>query len=192
MPGTSETAKIRDNLSELMKRKDVMEQLIEAYRSQGLIGEQLVDELGFPRNDIDLVAVRTARNKHVCLQNDHVALMKEIEKSLQNFHQIKKTPPKFDNTESAPTTRPFARFELIKPLSPAYLSGIEAQDLLISFDDITASNFGGLPQLATKMAEKENSTISLYVKRNEEIKMIQFEPKKWDGKGLLGATLKTL
>ena len=46
MPGTSETAKIRDNLSELMKRKDVMEQLIEAYRSQGLIGEALVDELG--------------------------------------------------------------------------------------------------------------------------------------------------
>ena len=46
MPGTSETAKIRDNLSELMKRKDVMEQLIEAYRSQGLIGEPLVDELG--------------------------------------------------------------------------------------------------------------------------------------------------
>ena len=132
MPGTSETAKIRDNLSELMKRKDVMEQLIEAYRSQGLIGEALVDELGtlfghwkdaphfrpyflgFPRNDVDLVAVRTARNKHVCLQNDHVALMKEIEKSLQNFHQIKKTPPKFDNTESAPTTRPFARFEQIK------------------------------------------------------------------------------
>ena len=32
--------------SELMKRKDVMEQLIEAYRSQGLIGEALVDELG--------------------------------------------------------------------------------------------------------------------------------------------------
>ena len=70
--------------------------------------------LGFPRNDVDLVAVRTARNKHVCLQNDHVALMKEIEKSLQNFHQIKKTPPKFDNTESAPSTRPFARFEQIK------------------------------------------------------------------------------
>ena len=154
--------------------------------------------------------------------------MKEIEKSLQNFHQIKKTPPKFDNTESAPTTRPFARFEQIKvlftvflfmthqfwpskqivktsnrknfinnktifqPLSPAYLSGIEASDLLISFDDITASNFGGLPQLAAKMAEKENKTISLYVKRDEEIKMIKFEPKKWDGKGLLGATLKTL
>ena len=40
--------------------------------------------------------------------------MKEIEKSLQNFHQIKKTPPKFDNTESAPLSRPFARFEQIK------------------------------------------------------------------------------
>ena len=46
--------------------------------------------------------------------------------------------------------------------------------------------------MAAKMAEKENKTISLYVKRDEKIKMIKFEPKKWDGKGLLGATLKTL
>merc|ERR1712137_209562 len=116
----------------------------------------------------------------------------KLQKSLQNFHQIKKTPPKFDNTESAPLSRPFARFEQIKPLSPAYLSGIEAGDHLISFDDITASNFGGLPQLAAKMAEKENNTITVYIKRDVEIKMIKFEPKKWDGKGLLGATLKTL
>ena len=46
--------------------------------------------------------------------------------------------------------------------------------------------------MAAKMAEKENNTITVYIKRDVEIKMIKFEPKKWDGKGLLGATLKTL
>ena len=71
MPATSESAKLKDDLSVLTKKKEVMEQLIAAYREQGMIGEELIDKEGFPRNDVDLVAVRTARNKHVCLQNDH-------------------------------------------------------------------------------------------------------------------------
>jgi len=71
MPATSESSKLKSDLSELTKKKGIMEQLIIAYREQGIIGENLIDQEGFPRNDIDLVAVRTARNKHACLQNDH-------------------------------------------------------------------------------------------------------------------------
>ena len=58
--------------------------------------------------------MRTARNKHVCLQNDHVALMKDIELALEKFHSIKKSPPKFDTTDSVPNTRPFAKVEQVK------------------------------------------------------------------------------
>eukprot|EP00438_Fugacium_kawagutii_P021987 Skav217015 [mRNA] locus=scaffold1803:241329:244217:- [translate_table: standard] len=32
----------------------------------------LVDDEGFPRGDIDLYAVRQARNKYVCAQTDHI------------------------------------------------------------------------------------------------------------------------
>ncbi|CAE7413334.1 unnamed protein product [Symbiodinium necroappetens] len=39
----------------------------------------LVDEEGFPRGDIDLYAVRQARNKYVCAQTDHTEVMKKIE-----------------------------------------------------------------------------------------------------------------
>ena len=37
---------LRDELKDLMKKKDVIESLIEAYRSQGIIGEDLIDQEG--------------------------------------------------------------------------------------------------------------------------------------------------
>ncbi|VDM01089.1 unnamed protein product [Schistocephalus solidus] len=39
----------------------------------------LIDAGGFPRSDIDLVAVRTARNRIICLNTDHAAVMRELE-----------------------------------------------------------------------------------------------------------------
>lgn len=41
----------------------------------------LVDDEGFPRGDIDLYAVRQARNKYVCAQTDHIEVMKKIEQA---------------------------------------------------------------------------------------------------------------
>ena len=41
----------------------------------------LVDDEGFPRGDIDLYAVRQARNKYVCAQTDHIEIMRKIEQA---------------------------------------------------------------------------------------------------------------
>ena len=51
--------------------------------SQGMPGVSgpLVDDEGFPRGDIDLYAVRQARNKYVCAQTDHMEVMKKIEQA---------------------------------------------------------------------------------------------------------------
>ncbi|CAE7343672.1 PSMD9, partial [Symbiodinium sp. KB8] len=46
----------------------------------------LVDEEGFPRGDIDLYAVRQARNKYVCAQTDHTEVMKKIEQAIAALH----------------------------------------------------------------------------------------------------------
>ncbi|KAK2194648.1 bifunctional Nas2 [Babesia duncani] len=46
----------------------------------------LVDKEDFPRNDIDLYAVRTARNRVACLKTDYEALMVEIESLLHKLH----------------------------------------------------------------------------------------------------------
>ena len=47
----------------------------------------LIDNEGYPRNDIDIVKVRTARRKIICLSNDHKAIMKKIYDALECIHQ---------------------------------------------------------------------------------------------------------
>ena len=68
-----------------------MEEELQAYmqvlESQGVdMKTSLVDNEGFPRNDIDVYLVRNTRHRIVCLQNDCRALMKEIELKLVEFH----------------------------------------------------------------------------------------------------------
>ncbi|KAF9318519.1 26S proteasome non-ATPase regulatory subunit 9 [Podila horticola] len=48
--------------------------------------DRLVDSNGFPRSDIDLVAVTTARSNIVKLKNDHKAIMLQIEEALHAVH----------------------------------------------------------------------------------------------------------
>lgn len=48
--------------------------------------ELLVDQEGFPRNDIDVYQVRQARQQIICLQNDHKELMNQIENLLHKLH----------------------------------------------------------------------------------------------------------
>ncbi len=45
----------------------------------------LVDREGFPRGDVDIYVVRTARQKVLCLQNDHKSLMKLLEVMSSNY-----------------------------------------------------------------------------------------------------------
>lgn len=42
---------------------------------------------GFPRADVDVHAVRISRNQVIRLQNDHKALMREVEGALQALHE---------------------------------------------------------------------------------------------------------
>jgi 26S proteasome regulatory subunit N4 len=92
--------------------------------------QPLVDREGFPRNDIDVVAVRTARHTIIgkCvpthdtysrrvyifnytefepamapieLTNDHKQLMKEIEQAILGLHQDNKSNPRTSNATAA-------------------------------------------------------------------------------------------
>ncbi|KAG0378423.1 hypothetical protein BGX24_003872 [Mortierella sp. AD032] len=50
------------------------------------MNDQLIDSNGFPRSDIDLVVVRTARSNIIRLKNDMKALMLQIEEALHAVH----------------------------------------------------------------------------------------------------------
>ncbi|UVC49889.1 proteasome regulatory protein [Theileria orientalis] len=75
------------------KRKNIeleMEALMDYLHSDecknvGLKGA-LVDKEEFPRDDIDIYAVRKARGRVTCLKNDYERLTEEIERKLHELH----------------------------------------------------------------------------------------------------------
>ena len=43
---------------------------------------------GFPRSDVDIVAIRAARHRHSVLQTDYAALMREAQSLLESLHAL--------------------------------------------------------------------------------------------------------
>jgi len=86
------TMEIPEDLKELMDRKEKLESEIMEISSYltgpGMPGVKgkLVDEQGFPRSDLDIVSIRTARNRLACLNTDHCEVMQRIEKRLHEVH----------------------------------------------------------------------------------------------------------
>merc|ERR1711892_338112 len=193
MPAQSTVDPVKEELNQLIKKKDITEQLIQVYREQAILDEDLILPDGFPRNDIDLVAVRTARNKHACLRNDHIALMRQIEQKMGEFYRAKndsRAGTKFTGVSGAPTTPAFVKVDHVKPLSPAYLAGLQPNDQLHQLGSIDATNFESLPQLAQMLKQHENSPVCVWIRRNEQtIEQLELTPRTWSGSGLLGATL---
>ncbi|EDM13650.1 proteasome (prosome, macropain) 26S subunit, non-ATPase, 9, isoform CRA_b [Rattus norvegicus] len=131
------------DIQELMRRKEEIEAQIKAnydvLESQKGIGmnEPLVDCEGYPRADVDLYQVRTARHNIICLQNDHKALMKQVEEALHQLHARDKEKQARDMAEareeamnrrlasdSPALPKAFARVNSISPGSPASIAVI--------------------------------------------------------------------
>lgn len=90
--------------------------------------EPLVDDSGFPRNDIDVYQVRHARHQIICLQNDLKILMKKIENGIQEIHaestpmegaSASTVPRTVQFTEKDVATPPIAKVNLVSQGSPA-------------------------------------------------------------------------
>ena len=121
----------------LMARKDAIEAELE---TQGSIlkanntdmRQPLVDREGFPRDDLDVWAVRHARVRIIELRNDLAALMDEIAKTLETVYPRAPPPPPAEKeAEGGPSSStsaaggdstdllPFARVNGVAPGSPA-------------------------------------------------------------------------
>lgn len=92
--------------------------------------ETLVDESGFPRNDIDVHQVRHARHQIICLQNDLKDLVKEIEKGIHEIHaeaandvnthaSTKMAHMQIDVINDETTVIPIVKVNLVSSGSPA-------------------------------------------------------------------------
>jgi len=117
----------------LIARKDALEAELEAQGSilkanNTDMRQPLVDREGFPRDDLDVWAVRHARVRIIELRNDLAALMDEIAKALQTVYQPPAEGEGSATTASAAAVSgeatiaellPFARVNGVAPGSPA-------------------------------------------------------------------------
>jgi len=162
----------------------------------------LVDSEGFPRADLDIYAIRSARARIVVLRNDLKYTMDEIEKALQKVYDPSLAPPAVSlappapadapSTTSTPTEEslsPFARVDGVAPGSPAAHAGLRREDLIIKFGHLTTASFSAssLEPLAELVGRNENRELLLQVLRDGQELLLQFTPRKgWGGRGLLG------
>ena len=118
----------------LVARKDAIEaeikthvDILEANSSD--MTTPLVDRDGFPRADLDIYAVRTARVRIIELRNDLKDVMDEIGKALEHVYDPARVvaAPSAEGSSSAPIGEaesegnllPFARVDSVAPGSPA-------------------------------------------------------------------------
>ncbi|XP_040842988.1 26S proteasome non-ATPase regulatory subunit 9 isoform X1 [Ochotona curzoniae] len=200
------------DIQELMRRKEELEAQIKAYydvlEGQKGVGmdEPLVDCEGYPRADVDLYQVRTARHNIICLQNDHKAVMKQVEEALHQLHahdkekqardmaeaQQEAMSHKLGHPESHSPPEAFARVNSVSPGSPASIAGLQVGDEILEFGSVNTQNFQSLHHISTVVQHSEMKPLSVTVLRQGQKHQLRLVPKRWTGKGLLGCNIVLL
>ncbi|XP_031618089.1 26S proteasome non-ATPase regulatory subunit 9 [Contarinia nasturtii] len=209
IPSTSH----KEEVMKLIAKKEQIErsindcgQILLANKNVGMT-ESLLDSEGFPRDDIDVYAVRQARHQIICLQNDLKSTMKEIEDGLVNVHTEARTnhatTTKMANMEISPDITPEGPSRRIEntcetpilvvtsvmPLSPAEKCGIRKDDEILEFGSINHNNFKELKQISELVMHRQNQQIALKIKRQGRNHDITLVPEVWSGKGFLGCNI---
>ncbi|XP_003420343.1 26S proteasome non-ATPase regulatory subunit 9 isoform X1 [Loxodonta africana] len=202
------------DIQELMRRKDEIEAQIKAnyevLESQKGVGmnEPLVDGEDYPRSDVDLYQVRTARHNIICLQNDHKAVMKQVEEALHQLHARDKEKqardiaeaqneamshrPDLSPSESPCPPRAFAKVNSISAGSPASLAGLQVDDEIVEFGSVNTQNFQSLQNVGSVVQHSEGKPLNVTVIRRGERHQLRLVPTRWVGKGLLGCNIVPL
>ncbi|XP_062591886.1 26S proteasome non-ATPase regulatory subunit 9-like [Saccostrea cucullata] len=189
-----------DDVKKLMKRKDEIEAeikaLLEVLDSQKGIGmnEPLIDTEGYPRADIDVYTVRHTRHKVICLQNDHKAVMNEIEEGLYKIHAEARLQKEQNPTEEKSATveeahtrlSPFLTVDKVDEGSPAYTCGLCVNDKVLKFGSVMSHNYQNLQNIATVVQHSKDKPLSLRILRGEKEYNLSLTPRAWSGRGLLG------
>ncbi|NXD26743.1 PSMD9 ATPase, partial [Spelaeornis formosus] len=128
------------------------------------------------------------------LQNDHKALMKQVEEALHKLHAREKEKHARDEAEALAEAmsqeqrlpQAFARVNAVTPGSPASAAGLQVDDEVVEFGSVNANNFQSLQNIATVVQHSEGRPLSVTVIRGGRRVHVGLTPKRWAGKGLLG------
>lgn len=119
IPSEEEILRLRNQLRELDNQRNLIEVEAHAIAEElssplengepgpGINGS-LLDSEGFPRADIDIMRVRTLRNRLAHLRTDHKDIMKRIEHLLPQLHEMARLIPlpTVSNTAPSPAQHP--------------------------------------------------------------------------------------
>ncbi|SCV73760.1 BQ2448_6190 [Microbotryum intermedium] len=155
----------------------------------------LVDRQGFPRADIDVAGVRTARANIIMLRNDLRHLQAQIEQLVLRGLPRRQSPERksadaidVDVTTSSRSPA-FARINRIFPGGPADAAGIKTDDLLLRIGDIDATNHSSLQAVAALVSTSQDVVLDIRIRRAEHDILLRLVPKTgWGGRGLLGVS----
>ncbi|KAM6930666.1 26S proteasome non-ATPase regulatory subunit 9 isoform 2-T2 [Xenentodon cancila] len=190
-----------EHVQNLIKKKDEIEEQIKAYYDvlEDGVGVEgpLVDAEGYPRADVNLYQIRTARHNISCLQNDHKAIMAEIEEALHELHAQEKAKREQDQAEAQQEAMeqqvtlppPFARVEAVTEGSPASRAGLKVGDELIEFGSVNTDNFQNLQNIASVVQHSKGKPLRVAVIRAAQKVQMSLTPQRWSGRGLLGCNI---
>ncbi|KAL1749923.1 hypothetical protein FB107DRAFT_267639 [Schizophyllum commune] len=177
-------------VKELMSQKEATETLIEEQASilksnNATMRSPLVDADGFPRDDMDIYAVRGARARIIELRNDLDDLMNKIGKALEGVYDPALIAPK----PSEDDLRTFAKVNAVAPGSPAADAGLQKDDLIVKFGHLTHKSLtgGSLQPIAELVNANENRHVVIKLMRSGETIFANLYPRQgWGGRGMLG------
>lgn len=170
MTSTSQEDK-RQRARALLRQREAIEEEIKNITSSltgpggpGLRGN-LVDSEGFPRSDLDIVSIRSQRQRISQLYTDHKVITDELEQLLHsilgrdnqsasapesgtsNVERVTQNSIESKLLESvsvrlAPCGKPFAVVDRVVPASPADVAGLKDGDRITAFADISTETKG--------------------------------------------------
>nr|BAN20836.1 26S proteasome non-ATPase regulatory subunit [Riptortus pedestris] len=178
--------------TELEKEISDLNEILIVNKNIGMTGN-LVDDEGYPRNDIDVYQVKHARAKLIRLLNDYSALMKNCESLLTQYHASQK-PEFLDKSGRPPTlsqeiTKKLAIVGKVAKGSPSDSAGLKEGDIILEFGGINSSNWNSLQTINAEVEKSIDMYIKVIVERDSKLKRLNLKPKRWSGNGYLGCML---
>ncbi|NXJ82627.1 PSMD9 ATPase, partial [Trogon melanurus] len=189
-PGESRPITVSD-VQRLVKKKDEIEaqikacyELLEGQKGVGM-NEPLVDAEGFPRDDIDLYQVRTARHNIACECGGERAQGLVLPGGRRRGRG-KRCREYFFTGRVLGHRHGLPGAGADVHLSSVPVQGLQVDDEIVEFGSVNVNNFQNLQNIATVVQHSEGRPLSVTVIRSGKKVHLGLTPKRWAGKGLLG------
>ncbi|KAI8912830.1 hypothetical protein EDD86DRAFT_202314 [Gorgonomyces haynaldii] len=174
------------------KRSDIEQQILHlesVLKQHGVdVVEDLVDNQGFPRAELDHYAIRQARSEMARLGYDLRELNKQIESELHLLHDLRQR----ENVHSKGVDRitvSWAKVQSVASGSPGDEAGLQSGDLIQQFGTIDSQTQEPLKMIAQKIQEWQNVATKICFTRDRKPMVTMLTPKTWEGRGLIGVHL---